>query len=60
MKAIVIFIIALSLAALLFGCAIESSDVPKTEEQAAAAAENVTEDVGELTSELDEIDRLLS
>jgi len=59
MKLSVIILIVLILAALLFGCSQERDNVPKTEGAAAEAAENVTADVGELASSLDEVDRLL-
>ncbi len=59
MKLLTIILIILSLTALLTGCSQEAENVPKTEGQAAETAENVTADVGELASNLDEIDQLL-
>lgn len=59
MKLFTIILIILSLAALLTGCIQEAENILKTEGQAAETAENVTADVGELASNLDEIDQLL-
>lgn len=56
---IILIIIILSLTALLTGCSQEAENALKTEGQAAETAENVTADVGELASNLDEIDQLL-
>ncbi len=59
MKLVTIILIILSLTALLTGCSQEAENALKTEGQAAETAENVTADVGELASNLDEIDQLL-
>ncbi len=59
MKIAAAILIVLALTTLLFGCSQEIENIPETEAEATEAAENVTADVGELASSLDEVDRLL-
>ena len=59
MKITAAILIVLALTAIFFGCTQERENVPETDGEAAEAAENVTADVGELASSLDEVDRLL-
>ena len=61
MKILVIVLLILSLTALLFGCAINSEvEVPRSQEEAVEVSSNLTDDVGSLTEDLEDIDSLLS